>query len=99
MKLEPLVVAQILLSIVAASILFYRISHYFWLKNYAKLQRDMSDRISDALDKIAIDEGVPVVAVERFLMYLNHPDPTFEPAAIIRQERDNSKTKIGSAKE
>lgn len=97
--MEPLVVVQLVLTAIAVVILIYIVNRFFWLKNYTKLQIDMCERISDALDKMKIDEGVPVVAVERFLLYVKHPDPTFDPAQIIRQEKDNSKTKIGSAKE
>jgi len=66
---------------------------YIWRKQFndreARLRKATIEKILVCTDKIPFGETIPVVAVERFMSYIKHPDPTFDPDAIIRQERFN----------
>jgi hypothetical protein len=66
---------------------------YIWRKQFndreARLRKATLEKILLVTDAMQFGETIPVVAVERFISYIRHPDPTFDPEAIIRQERFN----------
>jgi hypothetical protein len=95
--IEPILLLQLLLTVIAVGILVYIVNRYFWLKRYMDSQLDMIERVLTTCESVDFHDGIPVAAVERFLHYIKHPDPGFGPTAILRHERDNQKTKIGSA--
>lgn len=104
--MEPDKVVQGLLAVIIVCVVIitvcasvYFVSRYRWLKRYMDNQLDMIERVQMTCATVDYNGSIPVVAVERFMHYIKHPDPGFGPTAILRHERDNQKTKIGSAKE
>jgi hypothetical protein len=95
--MEPFEIFRMVVEFCAACYLFWIIRRYFWLRNFCDNQLDMIKRVESTCESVEFKDGIPVVAVERFLHYIKHPDPGFGPTAILRHERDNQKTKIGSA--
>ncbi len=94
--------AEVLLCIsilVMFSFTVFVMYQYRKLALYTKLQADMRERISVACEMRSAKESIPVLAIERFMTYINHPDPTFDPALIIKQEQNNQLFDIGPAKE
>jgi hypothetical protein len=44
-----------------------------------------------AVNQVDYYGSIPPVAVERFMGYITHPDPSFNAAAIIQQELNNQR--------
>lgn len=50
------------------------------------------DEIYRAVNAVDYHGSVPPVAVERFMGYIKHSDPSFDAAAIIQQELNNQRS-------
>lgn len=81
------ILALLILSTLLLMVVVVR--RYMWLKQYVAQLEEMRERVRKSTDLIPCKESVPVVAVERFMAYMANPDPTFDPAQIIVQERAN----------
>lgn len=67
------------------------------MRRYMRVQNEMRERIRDYCDTLPYDGTLPVVAVERLVNYIVHPDPSLDVSSIVNQERLNQLTTIGSA--
>ena len=56
-----------------------------------KLRARTITEIYRAVEKVDYHGSIPPVAVERFMSYLQYPDPSFEAESIIRQELNNQR--------
>lgn len=74
----------------------YKIEKDHKLEN--KLRARTITEIYRAVEKVDYHSGIPPVAIERFMTYLQYPDPTFDAESIIRQEINNQRGgPVGSA--
>lgn len=63
-----------------------------------KLRTRTITEIYRAVEKVDYHGSIPPVAVERFMSYLQYPDPSFDAESIIRQELNNQRGgPVGSA--
>jgi hypothetical protein len=77
-------------------IIIYRIEKTQKLEN--KLRARTITEIYRAVEKVDYHGHIPPVAVERFMSYLQYPDPSFDAESIIRQELNNQRGgPVGSA--
>lgn len=67
----------------------YRIEKTQKLEN--KLRARTITEIYRAVEKVDYHGSIPPVAVERFMSYLQYPDPSFDAESIIRQELNNQR--------
>ncbi len=61
-------------------------------RNEDRLRHETISKIYDAMAGVPFQATVPPMAVERYMGYIKYPDPTFDPLAILIQERDNQRT-------
>lgn len=62
------------------------------IRRYMKLQIDMQQRIINYCAEQKFSTTIPVVAVERLVRYISHPDPSLDVGAIVAQENCNQMT-------
>lgn len=67
----------------------YKIEKAQKLEN--KLRARTITEIYRAVEKVDYHGSIPPVAVERFMSYLQYPDPSFDAESIIRQELNNQR--------
>ncbi len=70
-------------------IIIYRIEKAHKMEK--KLRARTITEIYRAVEKVDYHGSIPPVAVERFMSYLQYPDPSFDAESIIRQEINNQR--------